>query len=1401
MFDREPTKPTLAGRVLGALGLVLFVLVGGTLLFFLLHPKGAEDRIRDAADLLAGGNPKEAVRLLDQAERALVSRRDPVLLARIYDLRSRAYLRVGNLALAQKDLESLLKVTKDPAKRGEYKIRLAERVHLGRAARAVKRGDLDGAGREIQKAVTILESLPGDLPPRLETLAKEALGRASQRAYQSILKRIQDRLSLLVPGKVLLQVQPLILKLIFHRREDPRARALSSEAKKLLAAAEVPLSTREWVERKIGEARDWVQKAFRNYGEALDLEGTFAAFQGVTGLLALAGRPDEAAMASRTALAAGGPLYRARAAQRLGELQRRAGRESMAEETLLAWFRGDPPQRIWKRWRTIPPAVEDAWILLLDLLTVRRREPVLNDTFQQVLSLWRHFPPRFAELSPFYSGMNAFISGWEPKSYVRDLENFTRSHGERPAEWIDRYRLAQEALVEGALKRKDPKKALLYLRQWVDQRPWDVTPRLRRAALLEEEGKFDEALLDYRQAYRVKPSDEILEKLWAARKTILDRRGHTVEATARKLFAEGNLLAKELVHPHLHLELARYFLERGMGEPALFHAREARILYPDSPAVELLLAKARILAGRLEEARTALETSRTNHPGDPRILSLLAEIYAREGKDDPGLDLDLVSAGGTPRAFRIFARGLLAMERPGQALQVVLRGLDRFGKEDPELNLLAGKALRTLGRLRRAADHFAAVPRGSAPYWESRYLLLQVRLETRDGKGLEDSVREYLAADAPPGEVFRAARLLYRAGRNRAALRLAGRLSDSPKALSSLGRGKVFLLRARCLYKSGRPEQAALEAERALAFPDGKEAALFLVPYYVSRGRTRDAGEILSLQEGLFPPLDEATLLALTGHLKKAREKGASLFLDPPKGLWGRARLRALAFFLGEGKNRAPSTGDPGLDELCARWCRPLLETLFFLDRPDFQGEALKTLEALPPKEKEKPWARVILDRARLAAGLRDDALRDLGLLLAQNPKMDEPWRILLDFSRQVEKGRDLFFKTALYLENLFPLWQARVAAGGLKDLDFLSKVVHIFSQWLRNLAHGAEKIGDKAGAERFLSLARFFLQAESVLLEKAGKGAPLATAQELLAAGDKLGAARLLERAISRTSGREHLLVIDAFFQVARDLLPGFRDEARRAARPLVEDPHGPSGPALHFLIATEDVPLEEAVARYLPLLQKHIERVRRMPVNTPDFLWAGSTARLIARVRPSEAVKAARELLLRDPASWEAWEATGMAFEALGEWKKARKAFSVGDLYMSHSPLLAREVDFLGRNDLPGMPGPEALSGLAPNQPLPRRALALWHLRRGEFRKALDLLERAGCGGPEEDFFRARAALFLDPPAWKEAGTCLARLLEKHPGHPRARYAGLILRLVRRAGEKVRPGSTPASPPGEGK
>ena len=1401
MFDREPTRPSLAVRAVQAVGLVLFVLVGGTLLFFFLHPQGVEDRIREAEKALLAGSPREAARLLDQAERALVPRRAPGLLERIYVLRSKAHLEVGNLDMAQKDLEALLKTCRAPQVRARCKLDLAERVHLGRAARFSKEGNLDEAETEIQRAVSLLEKPGAPWPRELEKKVEEALGRASQRAYQLIIRKIQKRLALLAPSKTLLEVNPLLLKLVFRREEDPRTRVLNSRMEKSLVAAEVPPAEREWVREKIRQAREWVRKAFQFYGTALGLKGTFAAFQGVTGLLDLAGRRDEAAMACRIALVKSGPLYRARAARRLAGIQREAGRWKTAAETLLAWFRKDPPQEAWKRWHAIPPPVEDGWILLLDLLAFHEQKAEMKRVMEKILPLWRHFPPRFQKLFGFYSGMNGYFSGWEPGSFCRDLEIFARENGERPSEWIDRYRLAREALIRTALKLGDRKKALIYLRQWVDQRPWDVTPRLERGALLEEDGKIEEALLDYKQAYAREPRDSILEKIWAARKKALDARGFTVEEVARRLMAKGNLAAKELVHPHLHLELASFFLEKGMAGAALFHAREARFVYPHSLEVKLLLEKARIKAGLLEEARISLETTRETHPEDPRVLSLLEEVYAKEGKKDSSLDMALVLHGTDKRAFLLLARGLLRVERRDQALEAARKGLARFGSKDPDLNLLAGEALEGMKRYPEATAYYAAVPPGGPRYWTARIRLLRTRLALKEEKGIEASVRDFLSPGVPPDRAFQAARLLYDANRISPALRLARSLVESNRALEALGKGKVFLLLALCLYKSGHPEEAAVEAERALAFPDGERACLFLVPYYLSRGRTRDAAEILGLQEGRFPPLDEASLLALTGSLKKARNKARAFFLDPPRDLWARARIRALAFFLGEGKNFTVSTGKPGLDDLCARWCRPLLEALYFLDQEDFRGEALKALEGLPPKEKGTPWGRVILDRARLAAGLRDDALRDLVALIAANPRMDEPWKILMTWVRRAEKGRDIFFKTDLYLNSLFPLWQARVAAKGLGDLDFLSKVVHLFSQWLRNLARGAHKLGDRAAEKRFISLSRFFLQAQRVILSRMGDGPPLETARELLAIGDKRGAAEILEKALDSEKGTRRMILADAFFRICSDE-PSLKEQGRRVARKLAEEKGGPSGPAVHFLIGTEGIPLRSAVRRYLPLLRKHLERTAALPVETPEYIWAGSSARLIALLHPREGKQAARALLLRDPAAWEAWEALGVACEGLGEWKEARKAFSVGDRYMDHPPLLAREVEFLARKDLPGLPEPGKVAGISASSAQGRKALALWHLRRSEYQTALDLLEKAGEENDELLFFRARAALFLPPDFWKRAEESLDRLARAFPGSPYSRHAGLVLSLLREAlaaGKEAE--ALPAAPPGSGK
>lgn len=1398
MLERQVRPPSIWHRILLGLALALLVTLIGILFVSVLYPGGPASLAERGEKALQEGRLHEAIAALDEAERNLPAPRDVALLERIYTARARAHMQAGNLGFAERDLLAALGLPLPEESLDSLRISLARSVHLQRAGQLRAEGAFGRAEAELQLALKLVRGLAGRGQGNLWLQASETAGEACQRFYQLIVARIQEELRIPLSSQMLLEANRLLLELIFQPEQNPVGQILRERLEKLFVAGDLAPGRRSWVDERIRDARGWVAETFRFYGQALGPPEAFAALQGITGLLSQTGRSDEAAMLCRAALDSWESPFLGRAAERLADLHREAGRLDRARQVLAEWRAAWPPGELLRRFRVFPAQAQDAWILAMDLDVAARDGAALGRTAEELWPYRDWWVPETQRLMGYFGGMHRALLKWDPAQVEASLAGFVRSGAARPTGWVDRYRLAQEARAEQALRLNQAEKALAVLTQWIEQRPWDTAARLQRAEVLIGQRKIDEGLVDLQKAYALEPTDAILERIWSARTLLLERQGHGVEALARSLLERQALFSQDLPNRHLHLGLARHLLAQAESVPeaasllregALFQARLAALYYPESPSVQILLDSARLATGRSDEARAAwssLETLRGREPDHPEILRLLYAASRTLDRPDPALERDLVRFGTGPEAFRLLSGGLLAMTFWEQALAAASRGLARFGASDPQLNLHAGDACRRLRRPRDAARFYAAVAPGTPDYWEARRRRLEVLLAVPGKIDLEGLVSDYLQPDVPPEAILEAAALCVEAGRPAAALRLARHLEQAPDGAAEGRSGRLFLLGARARFALGERQRALLEAERALGFPDGQAALAFLAPALLVDGRGQDASEVLALhpRADALAPLDMATLLALAGQTGRARELLESLAPAPPEELWGRARILALQALLGRNVPGADQEGS--LAALAAEHPAGTAFTLFLLASPGWGADALTVAQRHFTADMPNAFGRLLLARARLAGGQVREGMVDLAWLVVRQPGLGEAWELLFRTYARLYGGQDLASRTFFAFQALLPIWQRRMGAAGAAptpaDLEFPSELAAILADWGRSLGQGARTFERPALAERWGRFAAHFTGLSLELLLRAHPERAHDRALEaLLLAGDLHRTWQTMASALERAEGDQFARLADAFFLVSGSL-PDLRDQTRAIAERLLDRREGPCGPALHFLLATDGRPASEAARHRAEQLRRHLERARKIPIATVDFLYAGATARQLLHANPEEARAAALELLDRCPAHWRAWEALALAEEALGRADQACQILAFPHRYLDRSPLLLTETTLVARLDRPGLPTEESLSSLDPKgSPAERLAVGLWRLRRGEAGEAARLLsEWPAEESPEVLFYRAEANLFARPPRPDGAGRDLEALERRFPTHPLARHAGLVLKML---------------------
>ncbi|MGH7995456.1 MAG: tetratricopeptide repeat protein, partial [Opitutaceae bacterium] len=200
-------------------------------------------------------------------------------------------------------------------------------------------------------------------------------------------------------------------------------------------------------------------------------------------------------------------------------------------------------------------------------------------------------------------------------------------------------------------------------------------------------------------------------------------------------------------------------LAQGDAAGAIAKLKDAEGLYPHSPEIMYLLARAYLSANDPARASDRLHAALLLAPHFPQAVVLLADIDLRRGADEDAVSA-LAALLKTTRyapAYPLLARGYLAEKNPREALATYREMAEALPK-DPEPYFLAGtvqQQLKELPQARKAFERAAAIDPAYGPAQE-----MLVTLDLKEGKdaAAEDRAGKLIAKYPKAGRpwVFKA---------------------------------------------------------------------------------------------------------------------------------------------------------------------------------------------------------------------------------------------------------------------------------------------------------------------------------------------------------------------------------------------------------------------------------------------------------------------------------------------------------------------------------------------------------------------------------------------------------------------------------------------------------------------
>ncbi len=275
------------------------------------------------------------------------------------------------------------------------------------------------------------------------------------------------------------------------------------------------------------------------------------------------------------------------------------------------------------------------------------------------------------------------------------------------------------------LEKTKPDESIAAYRQAATLRPDDPEPHLSAGLLLEQDNKFSDAEMEYKQALALDPNSEALTGL--ANIYMHGRRFVEAEEYLRKL------VSAQPGYASAHVELGRVLVAEGKNDAAVAELEAGVKLAPADVSVQRDLADTYLAAGKNEQAAAAYRALLAIHANDAELHRSFGQALLRE-KKFPDAQQEFLAALKLKPDFGEAYGDLAFAASENKNYPLVIKALDARVKLLPEVAItyfLRASAFDHLRDNKQAAANyhlFLGAANGKYPdqEWQAKHRLIAI---------------------------------------------------------------------------------------------------------------------------------------------------------------------------------------------------------------------------------------------------------------------------------------------------------------------------------------------------------------------------------------------------------------------------------------------------------------------------------------------------------------------------------------------------------------------------------------------------------------------------------------------------------------------------------------------------